>query len=305
MKFPRRKFLHLAAGAAVLPTVSRIARAQTYPTRPITLIVPYPPGGTTDVIARLVAEPMRGHMGQPIVIENVGGADGNIGVGRAARARPDGYTLCLGVMDTHVLNAEFYSLPYDVSHDFTPITPLVANPIVFFGRSSIPAKDLGELIAWLKAHPDQASAGLNSLGFRIVALLFQKQTGTHFTIVPYRAAGTLFQDFIAGQIDLLVGLPFALSVLPQESTRAYALTSDMRLALAPAIPTFAELGFPSLVYSGWYGLFAPRGTPRDIIGKLNAAVVEALADPAVRTQLLKFGSTSSRATNRHRKLSAR
>jgi len=215
MNLPRRKFLQFA-GAAAAPAFSCIAWAQTYPTRPITMIVPFPPGGTSDVIARLVAERMRESMGQPIIIENVGGADGSIGVGRVARARPDGYTLCVGVMDTHVLNAGFYSLPYDVLHDFTPITPLAANRIVLLGRKSIPAKDLGELIAWLKAHPDQASAGMNSLGFRLVALSFQKQTGTQFTIIPYRGAG-MREDFAAGRTDLLFAFPLAFSTLPEGS----------------------------------------------------------------------------------------
>jgi tripartite-type tricarboxylate transporter receptor subunit TctC len=228
-------------------------------------------------------------LGQPIIIENVSGADGNLGVGRAVRARPDGYTLCIGIMDTHVLNAGFYSLPYDVFNAFAPITPLAANRIVLYGRKSIPAKDLGELIAWLKAHPDEASAGMNALGFRLVAQSFQKQTGTRFTIIPYRAANTQREDFIAGRIDLLFGFPFALSTFPEGTARAYAVASDTRLAFVPEIPTFAEAGLPSLVYSGWYGLFAPKDTPHDIITKLNGAAVEALVDPVVHERLANVG----------------
>jgi tripartite-type tricarboxylate transporter receptor subunit TctC len=288
MKLARRQFLHFAAGATAL-AFPMAAVAQVYPRRPITLIVPYPPGGTTDVVARLVAEEMRAFLGQPIIIENVGGADGSLGVGRTARARPDGYTLCIGVMATHVLNAGFYSLQYDVLNDFVPITPLAANRIVLFGRKSIPAKDLGELIAWLKAHPDQASAGTNSLGFRLVALSFQKQTGTQFTIIPYRAANNMREDFVAGRTDLLVGYPFDLSTFPEGTVRAYAVASDTRLTFASEIPTFAEAGLPSLVYSGWYGLFAPKGTPKDIIAQLNAAAVEALADPVVQARLADAG----------------
>jgi tripartite-type tricarboxylate transporter receptor subunit TctC len=159
MKIQRREFLRVTVSVAALPIFSRLAIAQTYPTRPITMIVPYPPGGMADVIARLVGEGMRRQLGQSVIIENVGGGDGNIGAGRAARAKPDGYTLCLGLLDTHPLNGAFYSLPYDVLHDFVPITPLVSNPIVLFGQKSIPAKDLAELIAWLKVHPDKASAG--------------------------------------------------------------------------------------------------------------------------------------------------
>jgi tripartite-type tricarboxylate transporter receptor subunit TctC len=253
------------------------------------MIVPYPAGGTTDVIGRLIAERMRAQMEQPVIVENIGGADGSIGAGRAARARPDGYTLCLGGLDSHVLNAAFYSLSYDVSRDFVPIIPLAANPIVLYGGKSVPATNLRELITWLKARPDRASAGLNSLSFRLFALLFQRETGTRFTIIPYRAAGTQREDFISGRIELLVGLPFALSMFPQGIAKPYAVTSDTRLASAPEIPTLVELGLPSLVYSGWYGLFAPKGTPNDIINKVNAVAAEALSDPVVRGRLGDIG----------------
>jgi tripartite-type tricarboxylate transporter receptor subunit TctC len=290
MTLARRKFLQLAGATAALLPISSPATAQTtYPARPITLIVPFPPGGTTDEIARLIAEPMRAYMGQPVVIENVGGADGNIGTGRAARARPDGYTLCLGVMDTHVLNAGFYSLPYDVFRDFAPIAPLAANWMVLYGRKSIPAKDLGELIAWLKARPFRASAGTNSLGLRLVAQSFQKQTGTQFTVVPYRGGNNMLVDFIGGRIELYVGFPRGLTIFPEGTARAYAVASGARLAFAPEIPTFAELGLPSLVYSGWYGLFAPKGTPKDVIVKLNAAAMDALGNQTVRSRLLELG----------------
>jgi tripartite-type tricarboxylate transporter receptor subunit TctC len=253
------------------------------------MIVPFPPGGTTDVVARLVGEGMRRHLGQPIIIENIGGADGNIGVGRAARAQPDGYTLCVGTVDTHVLNAAFYPLPYDVLHDFKPITPLAANPLVLFGQKSIPAKDVSELITWLKMHPNQASVGVNSFGFRLIAEFFRKQTETQFIIVPYRAANSMRQDFIAGRIDLVVGLPFGRTLFPEGSTTAYAVTADERLAFAPTVPTFAEAGLPSLVFSFWYGMFATKGTPEDIIAKVNAAAVEALADRTIQQRLIDTG----------------
>jgi tripartite-type tricarboxylate transporter receptor subunit TctC len=285
MKIPRRQFLHLAAGAAALPALSRSATGQTYPSRPITMIVPFPAGGTADVVARLVGEGMRRQLGQSIIIENVGGGDGNIGAGRAVRAKPDGYTLCVGLIDTHVLNGAFYSLPYDVLHDFVPITPLVSNPILLFGRKSIPARDLAELVAWLKVHPDKASVGVNSLSFRLIAQVFQKQTGTQFTIVPYRAANSLREDFVAGRIELLVGLPTGITLFPEASTRAFAVAADARLDFAPAIPTFAEAGLPSLVYSFWYGLFAPKGTSEEIIAEVNAAAAEALADPIIHKRL--------------------
>jgi tripartite-type tricarboxylate transporter receptor subunit TctC len=279
---PRRQFLHLAAGAAALPAVSRDANAQSYPSRPITMIVPFAAGGLTDVIARVLAERMRGSLGRPIIIENVGGADGSIGVGRAARARPDGYTFDLGSQSTHVLNGAFHSLPYDVLTDFAPISPLFTSPPVLYARKAMPAKDLNELIAWLKANPNRASAGISTVGYRLAAAFFRKETGTIFALVPYRGGAPAIQDLAAGQIDLLYGSPDQLPLMRAGSIKAYAVSSDKRMAVAPDIPTFAEMGWPALSFSGWYGLFAPKGTPKDIIGKVNAAAVEALADPAAR-----------------------
>jgi tripartite-type tricarboxylate transporter receptor subunit TctC len=285
----RRHFLHLAAAAAALPAYSRIARAQTYPARPIAMIVPFAAGGGADVIARVVAERMRGSLGQSIIIENIGGADGSIAVGRAARARPDGYTINLGVIGTHVLNGAFYSLPYDVLNDFIPIGPLVTGVTILFARKTMPASNLNELIGWLKAHPNEASVGINAINFRLLAMFFQKQTGTQFTIVPYRAAGTLREDAVAGRIDLMFGTPLELPLMRAGNIKAYAVTSDTRLALAPDIPTFAEAGLRAVSYSSWWGLFAPKGTPKEFILKLNSAAVEALADPAVRSQLAGLG----------------
>jgi tripartite-type tricarboxylate transporter receptor subunit TctC len=205
MELPRRKFLQLAGAAVAAPAFSRVATARIYPTHPITMIVPFAPGGPSDAIARVLAERMRRSLGQPIVIENMSGANGSVGAGRAARARPDGYTIDLGSVYTHVLNGAFYSLPYDVLNDFVPISPLATGPTVLVGRKTMPAKDLSELIAWLKAHPNEASVGMNTLGFRLVAARFQKQTGSQFTIVPYRAVGSLIGDLVAGQIDLAFG----------------------------------------------------------------------------------------------------
>jgi tripartite-type tricarboxylate transporter receptor subunit TctC len=289
MKFPRRRFLHLAAGAAAFPSVSHIARAETYPTRPITMIVPGPAGGILDVDGRVLAERMRGSLGQPIITENVSGAAGSIGAGRAAHARPDGYTIELGYLGANVLNAAFYSLPYDVVNDFAPISPLTIAPMVLFARKTMPAKDLSELIAWLKANPNKASAGINALGPRLVAVLFQKQTGTQFTLVSYRGQPAAMQDLAAGQIDLVFGTPDQLALMRAGSIRAYAVASDRRMAVAPDIPTFGEFGLPAIYWSAWHGLFAPKGTPMDIIGKLNAAVVDALADQAVRSRLVDLG----------------
>jgi tripartite-type tricarboxylate transporter receptor subunit TctC len=290
MRLSRRKFLHLAASAAAFPTVSRVANAQAYPTRPITMIVPIAAGSISDVAGRIVVERMGVSLGQPIIIENVSGADGSIGTGRAARARPDGYTIDLGFPSSHVLNGAFYSLPYDLVNDFAPIAPLVTNPIVLFARKTIPAMNLNELIAWLKANPNKASAGIATVGLRLINVLFQNETGTQFTLVPYRGSPPAMQDLLADRIDLWFGSTDQLPLVRAGSIKAYAVTSDTRSTLAPDIPTFAELGLPAISYSAWVGLFAPKGTPRDIIGKLNAAAVDALADPAVRQRLADLGS---------------
>jgi len=207
MKLPRRQFLQLAASAAALPAVSPRASAQAYPSRPITMVVPSQAGSASDAIGRVVAERMRGLLGQPIIIENVSGASGNIGTGRVARARPDGYTIGLGFNSSHALNGGFYSLPYDVLNDFEPIAPLVRGPPVFYARKTMPAKDLNELIDWLKANPDKASAGIATVGFHLITALFQKQTGTKFTLVPYRGVPLALQHLVAGRIDLLFGTP--------------------------------------------------------------------------------------------------
>jgi len=287
MKLPRRTFLQFAGAAVAVPAFSYIATAQTYPTRPITMIVPFAPGGPTDAIARVLAERMRGSLGQPIIIENVSGANGSIGTGRFARARPDGYTIDLGNAYAHVLNGVLYSLPYDVLNDFEPILPLVTSPVVLFTRKTMPAKDLNELIAWLKVNPDKASAGFPALP--ITTMLFQRETGTHFALVPYRGVALAVQDLVAGQIDLLFSTPEALPLMRAGSIKAYAVASDTRLALAPDIPTFGEMGLPAVYFPAWFGFFAPKGTPKDIIGTLNAAAMEALADPMVRSRLADLG----------------
>ena len=290
MKLPhRRQLLHLTAGAAALPFVSRVAMAQsTYPTRPITMIVPYTAGANHDTVARVLAERMRTSMGQPIIIENVSGADGSIGIGRVARARPDGHTIALGDMATQVLNGALYSLQYDPLKDFTPISPLTEAPFLLVARKSLAAKDPYELIAWLKGNPNTASAGITSSAGRILSALFQKETATHFALVPYRGGAPAVQDLVAGQIDLSFFLPFQL-LAQAGNIKAYAVTSDTRLTVAPDIPTFREIGLPSLSMSYWLGLFVPRNTPKQIVSKLRDAVVEALADPIVRSRLTDLG----------------
>jgi tripartite-type tricarboxylate transporter receptor subunit TctC len=232
---------------------------------------------------------MEASLGQPIIIENISGANGAIGTGRAARARPDGYTIIVGQMSTLVLNGALYSLQYDVLNDFVPISLLVATPLVLFARKTMPAHNLEELIAWLKANPNKASAGTISASVQLTTTLFQKETGTQFVLVPYRGAAAATQDLVAGQIDLLFSTAPSLSVMRAGNIKAYAVTSETRSVLAPDIPTFAEMGRPTISSSGWYGLFAPKGTTRDFIGKINAAAMEALADPSVRSRLTDVG----------------
>jgi tripartite-type tricarboxylate transporter receptor subunit TctC len=240
------------------------------------------------MIARILAERMTGSLGQPIVVENVTGADGSIGTGRVARATPDGYTIELGPSSL-VLNGALYSLPYDVLNGFAPISALATAPTVLFARKTMPAKDLNGLVGWLKANPNKASAGIAVASYRLYAAFFQKETGTQFALVPYRGAAPAVQDLMAGHIDLAFFTPDQLELMRGGKIKAYAVTSDTRLTVAPDIPTFGEMGLPALSLSGWFSLFAPKGTPKDIIAKLNAAAVEALADPAVRSRLADLG----------------
>jgi len=292
MKFPRRAFLHLAAGAAAFPVVSRFAKAQTYPSRPITLIVPYPAGGPTDTIARLFGDRMRTSLGQPVIIENVSGAGGNIGVGRVARATGDGYTLSIGHWGSHVVNGAIYTLPYDLLTDLEPVALISDGPQLLVAAKSVPAKDIKELIAWLKADPGKASLGTTGVGgaSHLAGILFQKATGTDIQIVPYRGAAPRLQDMLSGQIHL--SFDQAASALPQVragNLKAYAVTSKTRLAVAPDIPTVDEAGLPGFYISVWHGLWSSKNTPKDVIRRLNAAAADALADPKVRQQLIELG----------------
>ena len=237
-----------------------------------------------------MAERMRATLGQPIVIENVGAAQGSVGVGRVARAAPDGYTIDIGQWDTHVVNGAIYPLQYDLVRDFEPIGLLSRNPLMIIGRKTLPADDLKGLIAWLKANPDKATQGNPTAGGHVAGAYFQKETGTHFTFVPYRGAGPAMQDLVSGQIDLLIVQPaVALPQVQSGAIKAFAATGKARLAVAPDIPTVAEGGLPSLEIMGWYGLFAPKGTPKEIIAKLSGAVTEALADPGVRQRFADLG----------------
>ena len=292
MKLPRRRFLHLAAGAAVLPALSRVASAQAYPTRPITMIVPFAPGGVSDVMGRMMAEPLRGVLGQPVIIENIGGAAGSIGVGRAVRAPGDGYTLSIGTTSSHVLTGALYSLQWDLMKDLEPIALLISEPLMIVGRKGLPAQNLKELIGWLKANPDKASqghAGVGGMG-HITGISFQRETGTRFQSVPYRGGGPALQDLLAGHTDLEmeVGSNFHAQVRGG-NLKAYAIAAKTRLAVAPDIPTVDEAGLPGFHRSVWVGLWMPKGASKEVITKLNAAVQAVMADPNLRTRVAELG----------------
>jgi len=288
----RRQFLYLAAGAVAMPAVSRVAKAQAYPARPITMIVPYAPGGATDVIARMMAVGMKKSLGQSVIVENVSGGGSTIGVGRVARAAPDGYTLSLGQNNSHVMVGATYALPYDLLNDFEPVALLSIGPLVLTARKTMPANDLKGFIAWLKANPDKATQGHPATGglAHIAGLFLQRETGTRFHFVPYRGAAPAIQDLVAGQIDLVISDPVA--ALPQVragTIKAYGVTTKTRLLSASDIPTLDEAGLPGFEISQWHGLWLPKGTPKNITAKLNAAVMDALADPTVRARLADLG----------------
>jgi tripartite-type tricarboxylate transporter receptor subunit TctC len=281
-------------GAVAFVTLAGVgtAAAQTYPSRPITIVVPYSAGGPTDTIARIMAERMRGPLGQTIVVENTTGAGGTIGVGRVARAAPDGYTISIGHWGTHVVNGAIYALQYDVLNGFEPVAMIANNPQLIVAKKAVPAKDLKELIAWLKANSATATQGTAGHGTasHISGVYLQNITGTRFQFVPYRGAGPAMQDLVAGQIDLMIDQ--AANSLPQVragTVKAYAVTDKTRLAAAPEIPTVDEAGVPGLHISIWHALWLPKGTPADIVGKLNAAVVDTLADAGVRQRLAELG----------------
>jgi len=291
MNPPRRRLLGLAVSAAVLP-LAVPARAQAWPARPISMIVPASAGGPTDAIGRVLAEPMGTALGQSVLIDNVAGAGGTIGVGKLARATPDGYTLGLGQWSHYVLNGATYALQYDLIKDFAPISLVANGPLMVVARKTLPADDFKSLVAWLEANHDKASAGTGGIGApgHISGIFFQKMTGTSFTFVPYRGTGPALRDLVAGQIDLMIDQ--ASNVLPQiqaGAIKAFAVTAATRLASAPTVPTVDEVGLPDLHISVWHGLWAPRAVPAEILAKVNAAVVTALSDPATRDKLIGLG----------------
>ena len=276
--------------ALALASAIAAAQAQPYPSRPITIISPFPPGGSTDVVARIMAERMRTALGQSVVVENVGGAGGSIGVGRVARAAPDGYTIDLGQWDTHVGNGAIYPLPYDLQKDFEPVGLLTLNPLLLLARKTIPAQNMTQLVAWLKANVGNVTLANQTAAAQVAGVLLQQATDTKVMFVPYRGGGPAMQDLMAGHIDLLVIQ--AAAGLPQVragTIKAFANLSASRSFAMPGIPTADEGGVPGLHVAGWFGFFAPKGTPREPIARLNAAMVQALADPAVRARLADLG----------------
>jgi tripartite-type tricarboxylate transporter receptor subunit TctC len=292
MKFPRRRFLHLAAGAAALSVMSHMASAQVYPSRPITMVAPYAAGGANGTIGRVMAERMKSSLGQPVIVEDGTGAGGTIAVGRVARAAPDGYTLSLGTNGSHVVAGATYALQYDLLKDFEPVALLSAGPFVFVANKTMPANDLKGLIAWLKANPDGASVGTGGNGSiaHVTGVLFRNETGTRFQFMPYSGVAPAIQDLVAGQIDMAITDPVASMPQVRAGTiKAFGVTTKTRLLSAPDIPTLDEAGLPGFDISQWHGLWLPKGTPKDIITKLNGAVVDALADPKVRARLADLG----------------
>ena len=293
MSLRRRQFLHLAAGAAAFSAVSHRAQAQAYPLRPITMIVPFPAAGPADVLARILSEPMRQSLGQPIVIENVSGAAGSIAVGRVARAAADGYTLILGNLGTHVVNGAIYSLQYDLVKDFEPVCLLPTNFQLLLAKSSLPAKDFKELIPWLKANANKVTIGTAGPGApsHLTAVYFQNALGSQFQLIPYRGTPQVLGDLIAGQIDLVFDqASSALPLVRGGKVKTYGVTALKRLQSAPDVPTLHEGGLTDFQASYWFGLWAPKGTPDSIIAKLNTAVAGALTDAAVSKRLTDLGA---------------
>jgi tripartite-type tricarboxylate transporter receptor subunit TctC len=284
--------IRIAAASVVLLAVVGLAQAQVSPSRVITIVVPLPPGGATDTLTRALAEHMRGTLGQTIIVENVPGAGGTLGVGRVVRAAPDGTTLSVGNWATHVSSAATYSVQYDPARDLEPVAKLADTPLWMVAKNGLPAKDLPELIAWLKANPDKASAGIVGAGSggHICGLSLQKATGVRYQFVSYRGGAPAMQDLVGGHIDFMCDM--AANSLPQVRSgniKPIAVMSKTRWFAAPDVPTAEEMGVAGLAISLWHGMWAPKGTPADIVGKLNAAVIAALADPAVRKRFVDLG----------------
>ena len=266
--------------------------AQPYPVRSISMIVPFPAGGATDTLARYLAEQMRASLGQSIIIENVGGAAGTIGVGRAVRSPADGYTLSIGTSTTHMLTGGLYALPFDLLKDLVPVIYIGSEPLLIAGRKDLPADDLKGLIAYLKANPDKVSVGIAGVGAagHLAGIAFRKETATNFQFVPYRGNAPAMQDLLAGQIDFMMEPSSNFrSLIASGSIKPIAVTGKTRLPSSPDIPTVEEAGLPGFTASLWYGLWVPKDTPREIVEKLNATLRGVLADPAVKKRFDDLG----------------
>jgi tripartite-type tricarboxylate transporter receptor subunit TctC len=288
---PRQVLSVFVIGALFLCGASCLASADDFPSRPITMIVPFAAGGPTDVIGRLLAQYMSLALGQNVVVEDVTGAAGTIGVGRVAHAPPDGYTLSLGHWSTHVANGAIYALSYDLLTDLEPIALLPSNSMLMVSGNAMPAKNLKELVAWLKDHPNATigTAGVGS-GSHISGVYFQNFAGTHLQYVPYRGTDPALIDLMAGRIDMMFDqVSEASQKLQAGQIKAYAVTAKNRLPSLPDIPSVDEAGMPGLYINIWYGLWAPAGTPKDIIAKLNSAAVTAMADPTVQKRFADLG----------------
>ena len=287
-----RKWLTIVVATLLGLGSTGATRAENYPTRAITMIVPFPAGGATDTLARFLAEKMRAILGQSVIIENVAGAAGSIGVGRAVRSAPDGYTLSIGTSTTHMLTGGLYALSFDLLKDLEPVIQIGSEPLLIVGRKSLPADDLKGLIGWLKANPDRASVGIAGVGAtgHLTGISFQKETGTKFQFVPYRGNAPAMQDLLAEQIEFMIEpLSNFKSLVGAGSVKPFAITGKARLPSWPDIPTADEAGVPGFFASLWYGLWVPKDTPKDIVAKLNATMVQALADPSVQKRFEELG----------------
>ena len=286
-----RKLLLALTFAFVLGSSGGVL-GQQYPSRSITVIVPFPPGGPPDTVARIVAQRMAKSLGQPVVVENVSGANGSIGVGRGSRSTPDGYTVIMGSWNTHVANGAIYQLQYNVETDFAPISLLTNSPLWIVARKDLPPKNLAELIAWLRQNQNKVVVSTSGVGSasHFAGILFQNYTDTYFQFVPYRGAGPALNDLMAGHIDLaFVDASNSLPMVRSGNIKAYAIMAKSRWAAAPGVPTVDEAGAPGVYFSFWNGLWAPKDTPKSVIAKLNAAVVDALADPTAQQAFTNLG----------------
>ena len=278
--------------ALALSSFTSAALADNFPSRPVTIIVPFSAGGPSDVMARILAERMKTSLGETVVVENVTGAAGSIGVGRAVRSPPDGYTISFGHLGTHVANGAIYKLGYDLATDIEPVVLLPSNPMIVVSKNAVPAKSLKELLEWLKAKPAPATAGTAGAGSgsHIAGLYFENVTGAKLQYVPYRGTGPAMNDLVAGQIDMIVDqLSNSIGQVRAGNIRGYAITDTRRAESAPDIPTADEAGLKGFHMTLWSGLWVPKGTPKDVVAKLNTSAVDALNDPAVRKQLENLG----------------